>query len=283
MPEQYKQIVAALGILPADKIAELDALTVDQLKDFKADGYVGDITTGMRTAALNDNEFLKTIDVQKLPSEVQKTIEKAQYGRFMNEMKSNLKAAGIDYEDLSEADQNSLKTLLTKGLEKHAAKIGAPDAQKQLQAQLQAAIKEKEDLEGSWTKKHQEELDKLTSKYSSTMEKSTFSGKISRFDTKVPASMISESVLAIMKNDYHVTFEAETGVFTATQKTNPSLPVMEGSKILTFDELLDKVMKASQLLNEKKEEGQEGKKKTMEIEGGKTKEVPEYIRKQMGI
>lgn len=279
MAEQHDQILTTLG-LPADQIAALNAITPDQMKDFNADTFITPISQGMRTALLADNEFLKTIDVTKLPEEVRKPLEQGQYGRFINEYKSFLKEQGLDITDLPDKEQNSLKALAKAGFDKHGKKIGAPEALQTLQTQLQAAIAEKEGLQTDWEKKHTEGISSVEAAANARVERMAAFVEVGGFKTVVPASMIADSIQTNLKAIYSITFNTETTSFEVKQKANPQLPVMEGSKVLTYKDVLTKYMKDNNLLAAEKVE--EVTKKVIPADGnGQTRQIAGHIAKKI--
>lgn len=280
-------VLQAAG-MPEDKIKELDAITADKVAEFKPDGYLEQISTAQRTQMLNDPKFYEThITEEKLPTEFRKKVESAQYGRFINEFKDvATKTLGLkEGEDFTADDATKLKVFAEKVAKGYLGKNAPKGDIKVIQDQLIAAVKEKEDLENGFTEKLNTAVSDANTKAMTKLDRLASVQKIGEIkDLNVKPHIVADHLMGTLRSQYTVKLDPETLQFSLKQKANPELDVVEGSKVLTFDDALTKLAKAEGLLkegdgSEKKDE----KSGTVEVEvdGEKAGVVPDYIKNKM--
>lgn len=291
MPEQHTQVLKELGV-PDDKIAALEVLTPDQLKDFKAADYTTPALQTIKGKLLNDADFLKSIPEEKL-SDLAKKIESGQYTRFQKELAEVATELGIDVATLPEETKKSIKGLFRETNKQYLAKHGTGEnkaAVQELQTKLQESLKNYDDL----TKGQQKALDEALAKQSGTitqkMEKLVVQSKVGAVkELNTKPEYVAETAHNKVKAQYLVVFDTDAMEFKLMQKANPQLDVLKSDgSILSYDEALIAVLDKDGLINKKKDdEDDKGKGKGKQpvkvtVDGDETKPaVASYITDKM--
>lgn len=292
MAEQHDKFLAALGV-SADTIKKLNELTPEQLKDFKADELAMPVTQSYETRFLNDNNFLKKLQIEKLPESILKTIEGNQYGRFMTELKEVAeKELGLKIDTFSEDEQKSLKKFFRKANADYVQlKAGDKTTLTELQKQLSNALRDKEQVETDAQKRITDAVQLEKNRLNSSIEKLSMKSHLSSlhqngFELKVNPDYIVDAVIGKMKSKYAINV-GDDFTIDIKQKDNPQLDILNksGQKV-TFDEALLEVLNADKMVTKIEQQqgnGQEQQPVKIKIggDGKSTTELPSYISKNI--
>lgn len=285
MAEQHVKFMESLGI-PKEQIDAVEALTPEQLKEWKPDPLTDMVRTGLKSTLSNDPDFLASIPADKLNPEILKGIEKGQYARFQNELTEvATKQLGLDGEkDLTPEDRKSIKGLVAKIAAKYLEKNNGTEGLKEMQTKLQDALAQVETLTKAGEEKLKTELEKVNGANTAKLIKTLAKVELSNLDgieLSVSPSLISETILAQISAKYAVVVDDNDNL-TIMQKANPTLKVLDAAgKEVTFQQVLKKTVLENKAGVESKIDADPKKKKVV-IGGGEggddqTFEMPSYI------
>lgn len=228
-----EQVLTTAG-LPADQVKALIDLKEDA-PDFKPDTYVAPIRTTVETAIKNDAEFYKGLNKENLPKEFLRDVEKDQYGKAANQVRTNLlKNAGLTEKDFADLDEEAMKKLdvFTPAFIKKVSEGKVTDAE--LQKKLMEANQKIEDF----TKKEPEIEEKY--KAAAEQEKAAFIFDAAIINSlakvqglKVPPDYIAEKVAAKIREVYD--YKAAGKSVELLQKGKTLQAMDGGTKLLTLD------------------------------------------------
>lgn len=260
---QFETLLTAAG-LPADKIAEISAIPAEKLAEFKPDDYVSLLRTGMETTIKNDPKFWEGLDENNVNEGFKKKIEASQFGRAAGIAKQKvLKVLGLtdaDLADLTPEEQAKYETVITKATEKYA---NSKVSDKALQQELIAERKKYEDLTASLPEKETALKTKYETEYASKTLELAALGDLSRAEgLKTPAKYILPTILSELKETYD--FE-QKGLDAKPLQKGTKLSVLDGSKELTLNDVIQKILVRDGLI-EAKQQKQEPVKGTVIIE-----------------
>lgn len=300
MAEQHIQLMKGLG-LDDEQIKAVEALTPDQLKDWKADDpeklkifnpgeLVTKIQTGMKNVLTNDPAFLSSIPEDKLPKDVLKKIESGQYTRFQNELEEvATKKLGLDPNDLTAEDKKSIKGLTEKIALAYLKKNNGTEGLTKMQGELSKALEAVETMKTVHADTLKKEIEavngKNTMKLVKTLTKVELQG-LDDVDLAVAANYVSDPVLATLNEKYAIVLDANDNL-DLKQKEQPALDVLDKTgKKITFQQALKETVIAMKLGTQTKvdPDNPKGKKKVI-IEGGGgdagVVELPEHIKNKI--
>lgn len=300
MAEQHQKVFTGLGLSPEDAKA-IDDMTPEQLKDFTGADYVGKVKTGLETALLNDNNFLAKIPEDKVSPDIRKKIESGQYARFMNEItevaKKKLGLEDKDFEDLSEADKKSLKTMVEKVAVKYVDKKGNVAGLQKMQTDLSAATEALEKKDTEWQEKLTKELEKNNGVANTKLIKTITKVELASLENvklSVAPGYLVDPVLADLQSKYNAVIVLdEQDNPHLKQKANPALDVMVDNKVLPFATALKTVVLEKKLgVDSTKEQDDPTKTRKKVVvggggnsgeggEGGDVITVPDYIQNKI--
>lgn len=257
--EHLNVLLNNLGLEPTD-IEAIQGL--EEGAEFTPDDYVGKIISKSETAVKNDPKFWESLDENNVNEGFKKKIEAQQYGRAVNTVRQKtLKAFGLkdeDVADLSEEEKKNLEVFISKAAEKYSS---TKVSDKQLQAELLEARKKYEELE----LKIPESEGKIKQDYEERFnnEKLDFIllAELAELSTthklKAPPAYLIKELAASLKDANAFVINGLKAL--PKQKSNPSLDVVEGSKILTTKDLILKKLLADGLIEEADPNPQPGK------------------------
>lgn len=248
--------------LPAEDIAAVMSLTEDKVPTFEAKPYLDKVKNNYSTQLQNDPAFFNDLTLEKLPAEVKKKVESAQYGRAANIVRQKfLKALGLteaDYADLPEDQQKELESFIPAMAEKFA-KTKAGD--KQLQNDLIAARKELEKfagLEETLKTKYEGETAK---QIAATIFNANLIAELSAIEgLKIPAADLAKTAADTILSKYGFEKVGEFGV-ELRQKSNPQMKVLKNgsSQELTLKEALTELATERNWLDKEAKDDKKGK------------------------
>lgn len=260
MPKHIVDLLTTLGV-PADEAAKIDSLPEAEQATFDSKPYADKVKSNYTTQLQNDPAFFTDITLEKLPAEVKKKVEGAQFGRAAKIVTDKLlKGLGMteaEFADLPEDQRDKIETLIPIIAERYT-KTKAGD--KQLQQDLIAARKELEKYgpeyeTGIKTKYEGEANQKITS----AIFNAALIGELSAIPgLKIPASDIAATANQILSSKYGFERVGDYGV-ELRQKANPQMKVLKdnSSHELTLKEALVDIATERGWI-EKKEEGGSG-------------------------
>jgi hypothetical protein len=300
MAQQHVHIMKGLG-MNDDQIKAVEGLTDDQLKDWKPDNpeslkifnpaeLVTGVQTGLKNILSNDADFLATIPKEKINPAILTEIEKGQYARFQNELiEVATKKLGLEDKELTADDRKSIKGLAEKIAVTYLGKKGSVDGLKQMQADLQKALQEKEELvtkHGDTLKTELEKANGLNSaKLIKTLTKVELSG-LDDIELSVAAKFISDPALNNLSAKYTVVLD-ENDNLDIKQKADKNLDVLDkAGKKITFAQALREAVLEEKLGKEVKVDPNDPKKKKIIVNpgdggGDDVKDVPDYIKEKI--
>lgn len=252
MAQQHlEQVLTAAGLTEA-QVKELAGLAADAA-DFKTDGYIAPIHTGVENKLINSPEFYAKINKESVPKEFLKTIETEQYGRAANIVRSTmLKAVGMtekDFQDLGD-EGKKIEVFTPKFVERlNKGDVSA----KELQQKLMAANQEIEQLKGlepELQKKYEGQFETRIAEYQ--LNGSALAHLASVQGLKAPADLVVDKLVSNLKGKY--AFVIVNGVPEPRQLSNPQLKAMNAAntKALTFAEVMDQEIADRKLVEPKK-------------------------------
>lgn len=290
MPEQHIQLLTNLG-LGKEQIDTLEAMTPEQLKEWKPDDLVTAVQTNMKNTLSNDPAFLASIPEDKINKDVLKKYEAGQYARFQNELvEVATKKLGLDDKEvLTAEDRKSIKTMTEKIAQAYAVKTGNVDGLKKMQQEKAEALQQLETLKEQHTTNLKTELEKVNGANSAKLIKTLAKVELQSLDGvdfPIDVKFISDPALAALSSKYAVVIDANDNL-EIKQKDNVALDVLDkAGKKITFNQALKEVVLENKLAVVRKEDdgGGDHKKKKIIIGGGEggeggdgALEVPSYI------
>lgn len=269
MAQQHDTLLLELG-LSAEEVKAINDIDPTKIADFKADEYSTKVAGAFKTKLSNDPDFLNSIPEDKIPATILKKIESGQYARYQNELEEvAIKKLGLDANDLTAEDKKSIKGFVEKIATTYLTKKGNVQGLQDMQKQLADAQKQLEDNETAHNTKLTAELEKANGMNTAKIIRLQTAFELIGLDKialSVPASYITEPVLAKLNNLYTVVLNADD-TLAIKQKANPALDVMEGSKVLTFKDVLRKIVIADKLGVETTEDDGGGTRKRKVVVG----------------
>jgi hypothetical protein len=240
MPKHIQDILIAVGI-PAEDAAKIDALPEAEQATFDAKPYVDKVRSNYSTQLANDPAFFSDITLEKLPPEVKKRVESAQYGRAANITRDKfLKGLGMteeDIADLTPEQKEKLELYIPAVTEKYAkTKSGA----KEVQEQLIAARKKLEEFDGYEEKLKAKYDTDYNQKYTSAVLNSALLGELASIPgLKINAADIAKTAYDLLSNKYGFERVGDYSV-ELRQKDNKAMKVLKpnSSHELTLKEAL---------------------------------------------
>lgn len=226
MPSPVETILTAIGI-PAEDVTKIVALPADDAT-FDAKPYTEKVAGNYKTQLQNDPNFFNDLTLEKLPAEVVKKVESAQFQRSANIMKGKLmKGLGFteaDLVDLTDEEKDKLENYVT-GLANRFVKTKAGD--KQIQQELIDTRKKLEAFDGIEEKlktKFQTESDQ---KINSAIFSAALLGELSSISgLKIAASDIARTASEVLLSKYGFERVGEFGI-ELRNKTNPTMKVLK--------------------------------------------------------
>lgn len=263
MPSHIENLLTTLGI-PAEDAATIIAIPEAEQANFDVKPYAEKVKSNYQTQLQNDANFFTDITIEKLPPEIKKKIESAQFGRAAkittDKLLKGLGMTEADYADLPDETKEKIELLIPAIAEKYT-KTKAGD--KQLQLDLIEARKKLEafgpDYENGIKTKYEGEA---TQKITAAIFNSVLIGELSAIPgLKIPAGDIAATANQIIQSKYG--FE-RIGDFAVElrQKTNPAMKVLKenSSHELTLKEaLMDIATERGWIEKEKENESGHGK------------------------
>lgn len=222
--------LTALGVTPEDAaiisaVPEADAATFD----FKP--YADKVKANYQTQFQNDPGFFNDLTLDKLPGEVKKKVESAQFGRAAKIVTDKLlKGLGMteaEFADLPEETRDKIESFIPAITERYA-KTKAGD--KQLQADLIEARKQLEkygpDYETGIEAKYQTQAEQ---KVTAAIFNSTLIGELSSIQgLKIAAGDIAKTANDILQSKYAFERVGDYSV-ELRQKGNPAMKVLKAN------------------------------------------------------
>ena len=227
MPKHIDDILIAAGI-PAEDVVKLNTLPEADQATFDAKPYVDKVRTNYSTQLANDPAFFTDLTLDKLPPEVKKKVESAQYGRAANITRDKfLKGLGMteaDIADLPEDQREKLELFIPAVTEKYS-KTKAGD--KQLQNDLIAARKELEKFDGYEDKMKLKYDTEYNDKYTAAVLNSALLGELSSIPgLKINAADIAKTAHDLLNNKFDFERIGDFGV-ELRQKGNKAMKVLK--------------------------------------------------------
>ena len=273
--EHIEKVLEEVGLSP-DQIKALRELNEETGKDFKADTYATPVVTGFKTKFLNDPEFLGAIPEEKIPAGIKQKIEAGQYGRFMNEAKDHFAKLGIDFTQLAEADAKSIK----KVVEHVTSHLSKGDA-KEVQAQLKAALQEKDKLQQDFQTKIQQETKQAEAKYLPSVKRLITVSELTGVEgLKISAGLAVTIAQELVEKKYSIVLNKDGDGFDVKQKANPELDAIDkAGKTITYKDALLEVLTENDMIDKEDDKPDPEKVKVKVGAGGETvKALPSYIQ-----
>ena len=256
MPKHIQDILVAVGI-PAEDAAKIDSLPEADQATFDSKPYVDKVRSNYSTQLQNDPAFFTDMTLDKLPSEVKKKVESAQYGRAANITRDKfLKGLGMteaDIADLTDDQKEKLELYIPAVTEKYTK---SKSSDKKLQEDLIAARKELEkygpEYETNISKKYEMQAEQ---KIAAAIFRANLIGELSRIPgLKISASDIAKTADEIVSSKYAFERVGDFGV-ELRQKSNPQMKVLKDntSHELTLSEALLEIAKERKWVDEETE------------------------------
>jgi len=253
MPKHIQDILVAVGI-PAEDAAKIDSLPEADQATFDSKPYVDKVRSNYSTQLQNDPAFFTDMTLDKLPPEVKKKVESAQYGRAANITRDKfLKGLGMteaDIADLTDDQKEKLELYIPAVTEKYTK---SKSSDKKLQEDLIAARKELEkygpDYEKGIASKYETAADQ---KIAAAIFRANLIGELSRIPgLKISASDIAKTADEIVSSKYAFERIGDFGV-ELRQKDNPQMKVLKDntSHELTLSEALLEIAKERKWVEE---------------------------------
>jgi len=245
MPKHIQDILVAVGI-PAEDAAKIDSLPEAEQATFDAKPYLETVKKNYSTQLQNDPAFFTDITLEKLPPEVKKKVESAQYGRAANITRDKfLKGLGMteaDIADLTEEQKEKLELYIPAVTEKYTkTKTGA----KEVQEQLIAERKKNEEYQKKFGPDYEETVKtKYETEANQKVTAAIFNANLIGELSTIPGLKIKPSTLAREANEILTSKYAfeRIGDFSVElrQKANPQMKVLKNgsSQELTLKDAL---------------------------------------------
>jgi hypothetical protein len=227
MPKHIDDILLAAGI-PAEDVVKLNTLPEADQATFDAKPYVDKVRTNYSTQLANDPAFFTDLTLDKLPPEVKKKVESAQYGRAANITRDKfLKGLGMTEEDIADLtpEQKEKLELYIPAVTEKYAKTKAGD--KQLQNDLIATRKELEKFDGYEDKMKLKYDTEYNDKYTAAVLNSALLGELSSIPgLKINAADIAKTAHDLLNNKFDFERVGDFGV-ELRQKGNKAMKVLK--------------------------------------------------------
>lgn len=260
MPESkplahVETFLTSLG-LPAEDAAAIISMPEDKVASFDGKPFAEKVKANYTTQLQNDPAFFSDLTLEKLPAEVKKKVESAQYGRAANIVRQKfLKSLGMteaDYADLPEDQQKDIEAFIPAMAEKFA-KSKAGD--KQLQQELIEARKKIESFDGLEEKLKTKFEGETNQKISSIIFNANLISELSAIEgLKIPASDLAKTASDALLSEYGFEKVGDFGI-ELRQKANSQMKVLKNgsSQELTLkDALIDLATKRNWIEKETK-------------------------------
>lgn len=283
MPTPVETLLTSIG-LPAEDVTKIASLPEDQHAGFDSKPYLEKVRGNYQTQFQNDPAFFSDLTIEKLPPDIKKKIESAQFGRAANIVRDKfLKGLGMteaDLADLSEEQREKLEQYIPAVTEKYA-KTKAGD--KQLQQDLIEARKKLESFDGLEEKIKSKYESESGQKITAAIFNAALIGELSSIQgLKIPAADIAATANQILQNKY--AFE-RVGDYTVElrQKGNPSMKVLKdgSSHELTLKDALAAIATERGWIEAEQDKGSgAGKVKVTPNGNGELTMVPPHLREK---
>lgn len=276
--------LTALGVSPEDAaiiaaVPEADAATFD------VKPYVDKVRASYQTQFQNDPTFFTDLTLEKLPGEVKKKVESAQFGRAAKIVTDKLlKGLGMteaEFADLPEEIRDKIESFIPAITERYA-KTKAGD--KQLQADLIEARKKLEGFDGyEETVKTKYETES-NAKVTAAIFNAALIGELSSIPgLKIAAGDIAKTANDILQSKY--SFE-KVGDYSVElrQKSNPAMKVLKAnsSQEVTLKDALLEIATERGWVEPPKESGNGTGKITIKPDGkGALEMIPPHLRNKI--
>lgn len=283
MPNPVEVILTNVGIPPED-VAKIISIPEEQQDNFDTKPFVEKVRSNYTKQLQNDPAFFNDITLEKLPAEVLKKIESAQFQRSANIMKGKLnKVFGLtdaDLADLTDEEKEKLESYVTAVANKFA-KTKASD--KQIQQELIEERKKRESLEGAEERYRTQFQKEADDKINSAIFNAALLGELSSIPgLKIAASDIAKTASDILKGKF--AFE-RVGDYTIElrRKDNPAMKVLKdnSSHDLTLKDAVLQIAIDRGWVEEKDEDETGGKgsgKVKVTPSGGRLKMVAPHLQ-----
>lgn len=282
MPSPIETLLSTVG-LTAEDIQAINSLP--EAEKFDANPYVQKVKENYQTQFKNDPKFFDDLTVEKLPTEVLKKIQGAQFQRASNIMKEKvLKGMGLteaELGELTDEEKEKLDAYVQAVVNKYQ-KTKAGD--KELQQQLIEARKKLEQFDGYEEKiktKYDSEYDQ---KYTNAVFNAALIGELSSIQgLKINASDIAKTAHDLLASKYAFERVGDYSV-ELRLKSNPQMKVLKdgSSHELTLKEALHELATERGWI-EKEEKSKEKQTGTIKIEPdkGKLKMVAPHVQEKL--
>lgn len=279
-------LLTSAGIPPED-VSSILTMSEDDQKIFDPNPYLEKVKGNYQTQFQNDPAFFNDLTIEKLPPDIKKKIESAQYGRAANITRDKLiKGLGLteaDIADLSPEQKEKLELFVPALAEKYS-KTKAGD--KQLQEDLINARKELEKYGPDYETKLASEYEtKAEQKITAAIFNANLIGELSSIQgLKIPAGDIAPIANSILQSKYG--FE-RVGDFSVElrQKANPQMKVLKdgSSKELTLKEALQEIATERGWVESEREDSKGGGTVLGIVpgKGGALEMVPPHLREKI--
>lgn len=284
MPKHVVDLLTNLG-LPAEEAAKIDALPEADQATFDAKPYVEKVRGNYQTQFQNDPAFFNEMTLEKLPVEVKKKVESAQFGRAAKIVTDKLlKGLGMteaDYADLPDEQKEKIELLIPAIAERYS-KTKAGD--KQLQQDLIEARKKLEAFDGYEEKTKTKYESEANQKIAAAIFNAALIGELSAIPgLKIAAGDIAKTANDLLQAKYG--FE-RVGDFAIElrQKANPQMKVLKNgsSQELTLKDALMEIATERGWVEAKKEDAKGNGVVTVAPNGkGSLEMIPPHLREKI--
>lgn len=235
MPKHVETLLTNIGI-PADDVAKIIALPEADQATFDTKPYLEKVKANYQTQFKNDAAFFDDITIEKLPIEVKKKIEAAQFGRSNNIVRDKvLKGMGFtdaDLEDLSEEQKQKIELFIPAVTEKWTKKNSSA---KEIQDQLIAERRKNEEMAAKFGDDYEKTIEtkyqtQAEQKVTAAIFNASLIGELSAIPgLKIAAADIAATANNILQSKYGFERIGDYQV-ELRQKANPQMKVLkEGS------------------------------------------------------
>lgn len=271
MAEQHVQIFKAIGV-PDDIISKIEAVTTDNLKDFKTDDILPAFSSAYENKFLNDATFLGKLTEDKIPQTITQKISTSQYERHLNELTAVAKDMGVTVDDIPEATRRSLKGYQREIINRYATMKGTSNKDvTKLQEQLAEMSTQKTDLETSIPTKITEAVTKEKGVFQNQMIRLLGALQVGQIEGAPNPEYITDALLSKIGENYLLQLSSNGLSLDIMQKDHPTLKAVgKNNEIITFKSLAQSILEADKMITKKSSE-EEGK-ITKVIIGGKDKD-----------
>jgi len=264
MPKHIDDILLAAGI-PAEDVVKLNTVKDEDLQSFDNKPYVEKIKTNYSTQLANDPAFFTDLTLDKLPIEVKKKVESAQYGRAANITRDKfLKGLGMteeDIADLTDEQKQKLETFIPLTTEKWTKKnASAKDIQEQLIAERKLREELQKKLSPEWEKEIETKHEtKAEARITSAIFNAALIGELSSIQgLKIPAGDIAATANNILQSKYGFERIGDYSV-ELRQKDNKAMKVLKpnSSHELTLKDALLEIATERGWIEDKKDDSKD--------------------------